>query len=675
MTESNKEANHLISEKSPYLLQHAYNPVNWYPWKEEAFKVAEEKDKPIFLSIGYSTCHWCHVMEHESFEDEEVAAYLNEHFISIKVDREERPDIDTVYMRVCQALTGQGGWPLTVFMTPSQHPFYAGTYFPKESRYGRPGMMELLKTINFNWNQHRDKITDITKQIQSHFKKIDERLPERGQLSFEMIRRAVSQLKEMYDPENGGFGDAPKFPTPHKLMFLLRYYDHSKESAILKMVTQTLDQMYKGGIFDHLGYGFSRYSTDEFWLVPHFEKMLYDNALLIISYTEAYQVTHESRYLMIATKTMEYVLNNLLSREGGFYCAEDADSEGDEGKYYVFTPEEIIQILGPEKGHWFNDYYNITENGNFEGKNILNRLHTDQIKLNEEKLQSCRQQLLDYRSHRTHLHKDDKVLTSWSGLMIAGLAKLYAQTHEESYLAAASNAVTFIQEHLMKEERLLARYREGESQYKAYLDDYTFLAYGLIELHQCTGDADYLEFAIQLTKQILILFKDEAGGFFLTGHDAENLMLRPKELYDGAMPSGNSMAAYNLIRLAKITGEDMFETEAAYQLEFMASQVLLSEMNHTFYLIAALFALKETKELMITLPQTHHPTDLLKMLHEEAHFNLTMMMKTQENEALLSKIAPFTANYPLADEVMYYICSNGTCQAPISSLATLKTLI
>ena len=675
MTESNKKANHLISEKSPYLLQHAYNPVNWYPWKEEAFKVAEAEDKPIFLSIGYSTCHWCHVMEHESFEDEEVAAYLNKHFISIKVDREERPDIDTVYMRVCQALTGQGGWPLTIFMTPSQHPFYAGTYFPKESRYGRPGMMELLKTINFNWKQHRAKVTDITKEIQSHFENIDERSPEREQLSLEMIHRAVSQLKEGFDPENGGFGDAPKFPTPHKLMFLLRYYEQSKNPTILEMVTQTLDQMYKGGIFDHLGYGFSRYSTDEFWLVPHFEKMLYDNALLIISYTEAYQVTHESRYLMIATKTMEYVLKNLLSPEGGFYCAEDADSEGEEGKYYVFTPEEIVQILGPEQGHWFNDYYGVTERGNFEGKNILNRLHTDEIDSDSSELQTCRKKLLDYRSQRTHLHKDDKILTSWNGLMIAALAKLYAQTNEDSYLEAALKTVSFIQEHLIEEERLLARYREGESQYKAYLDDYSFLAYGLIELHQSTGEAKHLAFAIQLTKQMLNLFKDEAGGFFLTGHDAESLMLRPKELYDGAMPSGNSMAAYNLIRLAKLTGEEIFESEAAHQLEFMASQVLHAEMNHTFYLIAALFALEETKELMITLPQTQPITDFIKSLHEEAHFNLTMLMKTQENEALLSKIAPFTANYPLANEVMYYICSNGSCQAPTSSLETLKALI
>ena len=670
-----KQANHLIHEKSPYLLQHAYNPVNWYPWNDEAFTKAKEEDKPIFLSIGYSTCHWCHVMEHESFEDEDVATYLNEHFISIKVDREERPDIDTVYMSICQALTGQGGWPLTIFMTPTQQAFYAGTYFPKTSRYGRPGFLDVLKTIDFNWNHHRAKVTDITKQIESHFKDLEGIETEGDSLSMAIIQNGVNQLKQSYDPRFGGFGTAPKFPTPHKLMFLLRYDEQTKDKSVQDMVTQTLDHMYKGGIFDHLGYGFSRYSTDEIWLVPHFEKMLYDNALLMISYTEAYQVTREPRYLSIAMQTAEYVLTQLTSPEGGFYCAEDADSEGEEGKFYVFTPAEIIQILGPEKGHWFNEFYNVTEEGNFEGKNILNRLHHKKLELDIKELEACRETLLTYRLERTPLQKDDKILTSWNGLMIAAFAKLYGQTQKMIYLDAASKAVTFIKQHLFDETRLLARYREGESHFKAYLDDYAFLSYGLIELHQSTAEVEYLELAIQLNKEMLDLFKDEAGGFYLTGHDAETLMLRPKELYDGAMPSGNSVAAYNLIRLAKLTGDTLFETEAEKQIQYLAKQVKHYEMNHTFYLIAALFALSDTKELMITVPKQEQIKEILKQLNETPHFNTTLLFKTPENQTQLSKLAPYTKDYPIVDQPTYYLCSNGTCQAPTSSLESLKNIL
>lgn len=670
-----KLANHLIHEKSPYLLQHAYNPVHWYAWKEETFKKAQQEDKPIFLSIGYSTCHWCHVMEHESFEDPDIAKYLNDHFISIKVDREERPDVDTVYMQVCQALTGQGGWPLTIFMTPHQKPFYAGTYFPKESRYGRPGFMEVLKTIQFNWHQHREKVDDITQQIQAHFDELSEENRDHEKLSFSLIDRAIAQLKNTYDEENGGFGEAPKFPTPHKLMFLLRYYQYSNDNTALEMVTKTLDQMYKGGIFDHLGYGFSRYSTDEYWLVPHFEKMLYDNALLILVYTEAYQVTQESRYLTIATQTMKYVLHSLKHKEGGFYCAEDADSEGEEGKFYVFTPEEIISILGQEAGSQFNDFYGVTAHGNFEGKTILNRLHANLLQEEPKQLKKWRQDLLEYRQKRTSLHKDDKILTSWNGLILAALSKLYAVTQDQTYLTAANQTVQFIKEHLFENNRLLARYREGESQFKGYLDDYANLSYGLIELYQATADAEVLDFATTLTKQMITLFKSESGGYFLTGHDAEELLMRPKELYDGAMPSGNSMAAYNLIRLAKLTADPQFETEATSQLEFMAGQIQPAEMNYTFYLIATLFALSNSKELMITLPNTKELSEILHVLHQGANFNLTIMVKTHENEKILAQIAPYTLEYPIQTSAQYYLCTNGACQAPISSLSTLISII
>lgn len=511
MTTTSKHPNHLIHELSPYLLQHAYNPVDWYPWNEEAFTKAKAEDKPIFLSIGYSTCHWCHVMEHESFEDEEVAAYLNEHFISIKVDREERPDIDSVYMTVCQSLTGQGGWPLTILMTPEAHPFYAGTYFPKNSRYGRPGLLDVLRAIVKTWSENREKIEQVTTGIQEHLEQMNEQRNSNQEVNSKLFAHAMQHFKASYDFENGGFGDAPKFPTSHRLMYLLRTGDQNA----IKMAKKTLDQMYKGGLFDHLGFGFSRYSTDDEWLVPHFEKMLYDNALLIITYLEAYEVTEEKRYLMIATKTLQYVLNNLHHPDGGFYCAEDADSEGEEGKYYLFTPEEIIEVLGETEGALFNTYYGVTSLGNFEGKNILNRLHAS-IDLDESHIEPLRQKLLTYRASRYHLHKDDKILTSWNGLMLVALAKAYHVTQDQQYETLIQETISFINQHLFEEKRLLARYREGKSHYLGYLDDYAFYVYGLIESYQSTFNPDYLKQAIELTQEMIRLFKDcEAGGYYL----------------------------------------------------------------------------------------------------------------------------------------------------------------
>ena len=671
MTTTSKHPNHLIHELSPYLLQHAYNPVDWYPWNEEAFTKAKAEDKPIFLSIGYSTCHWCHVMEHESFEDEEVAAYLNEHFISIKVDREERPDIDSVYMTVCQSLTGQGGWPLTILMTPEAHPFYAGTYFPKNSRYGRPGLLDVLRAIVKTWSENREKIEQVTTGIQEHLEQMNEQRNSNQEVNSKLFAHAMQHFKASYDFENGGFGDAPKFPTPHRLMYLLRTGDQNA----IKMAKKTLDQMYKGGLFDHLGFGFSRYSTDDEWLVPHFEKMLYDNALLIITYLEAYEVTEEKRYLMIATKTLQYVLNNLHHPDGGFYCAEDADSEGEEGKYYLFTPEEIIQVLGETEGALFNTYYGVTSLGNFEGKNILNRLHAS-IDLDESHIEPLRQKLLTYRASRYHLHKDDKILTSWNGLMLVALAKAYHVTQDQQYEPLIQETISFINQHLFEEKRLLARYREGKSHYLGYLDDYAFYVYGLIESYQSTFNPDYLKQAIGLTQEMIRLFKDgEAGGYYLYGSDAEHLMIRPKETYDGAMPSGNSVAAYNLIRLARLTGDATLEKEAMEQLNFMAAHATHYEISHAFYLIAAQFALESSKELIAILTNDNEIEDFKTFLSLSPLFNLTVILKTPENENKLSDLIPFLTDYPLSKDPSFYVCEGGSCHAPVHTLGDLKQFI
>lgn len=664
----NKKPNHLIHELSPYLLQHAYNPVNWYPWSEEAFAKAKTEDKPIFLSIGYSTCHWCHVMEDESFEDEEVATYLNEYFVSIKVDREERPDIDSVYMTVCQSLTGQGGWPLTILMTPEGHPFYAGTYFPKQSRYGRPGLMDILKSLIKTWQNHREKIEEVSSDIQAHLTDLSTHIPSQTELSPTLFKNALQHFKAIYDFEFGGFGEAPKFPTPHRLMYLLRTDD---EEAI-EMVKKTLDQMYKGGLFDHIGYGFSRYSTDEAWLVPHFEKMLYDNALLIMTYLEAYEVTKEKRYLMIATKTLDYVLRNLHHQEGGFYCAEDADSEGEEGKYYLFTDEEIIKLLGKEQGEFFNHYYNVTSEGNFEGKTILNRLHTS-IELDEEKIEPLREKVLAYRASRYHLHKDDKILTSWNGLMLVALAKAYRVTQEEKYESLIHETINFINENLLDQGRLLARFREGKSHFLGYLDDYAFYVYGLIESYQSTFNTDYLSLAIKLTRDMIELFKDvEAGGYYLYGKDAETLMIRPKETYDGAMPSGNSVAAYNLIRLARLTGDVDLEKEAMEQLQFMATHATHYEISHAFYLIAAKFAIESSQELIAVLPQAQMLNDFKSFLSTNPLFHLTVVVKTKENELELNQLIPYLSNYAYSSQPAFYVCEGGSCRQPIHDLNQLN---
>ena len=670
MQQENK-SNRLINEKSPYLIQHAYNPINWYPWGEEAFEDAKKEDKPIFLSIGYSTCHWCNVMAHESFEDENVAAILNKFFISIKLDREERPDVDSVYMTVCQALTGSGGWPLTIIMTPDQKPFFAGTYFPKTSRYGMPGLIEILESVAIQWKNSKEKLINSSDNILKELGKFFVSESNDTKLSEKNLKNGYNQLLKSFDIKYGGFSPAPKFPTPHKLMFLLRYYKMYDETNALEMVETTLGSMYRGGLFDHIGYGFSRYSTDDKYLVPHFEKMLYDNALLVISYLEAYEITKNPLYKDISIKSLEYVFRELTSNEGGFYCAQDADSEGEEGKYYVFTPDEIKIILGEEDGNYFNEYYDINDEGNFEGKSIPNLIKNSNYNKKDEKIDVLAQNILDYRNERYSLHKDDKILTSWNGLMIATLSKAYKVLEDEKYLEYAKKAIDFIYNNLVDSKgRLFARYREKEAKYKAILDDYAFLTYGLIELYESSYEILYLKKAIDLTEAMIDLFFDEKNaGFFLYGKDSEKLIARPKELFDGAIPSGNSVAAYNLIRLARITGKSLFEEISKDVLDYIAGSIISEEINHSFFLIASSFALNKTKELICVIKDESEKEKIKDTLSDMQAFNLTVIIKNEENSSELEELIPYTKDYTLKDnKATYYLCEGNSCFPPTNNL-------
>ncbi|MBA4603815.1 thioredoxin domain-containing protein [Thermoactinomyces mirandus] len=681
-----RKPNRLSHEKSPYLLQHAHNPVDWYPWGEEALEKAKQEDKPIFLSIGYSTCHWCHVMARESFEDEEVAKVLNEGFISIKVDREERPDVDQVYMTVCQAMTGQGGWPLTIIMTPEQKPFFAGTYLPKQAMYGRMGLMDLLGKISKLWKEERNRAYDVGDQIVEAVKDYLNSM-EAGEVQVEIADHAYEQFASQFDEVYGGFGSAPKFPRPHDLLFLLRYYRRTGEPEALQMVTTTLDAMRRGGIFDHLGYGFARYSVDREWLVPHFEKMLYDNALLAIAYLETFQVTKEKRYADVAREIFQYVLRDMKSPEGAFFSAEDADSEGVEGKFYVWTPREIANVLGENDGGIFCQAYGVTEEGNFEHQtSILNQIgvrldevaETYGLTLEElqQKLSGWRRQLFAAREKRVHPGKDDKILTSWNGLMIAALARGARVMGEMEYADAASRAARFISDKLVREDgRLLARYRDGEAAYPGYLDDYAFLAWGLMELYEATFQPDDLERAVSLTREMLDLFRDkDHGGLYFYGKDAESLFARPKEIYDGAMPSGNSVAALNLIRLARLTSDQTLIKEANRQIRAFARTVEASPISYSFYLMALLFAQGPGKEIVISGPLNDEKTKEMIRLVQTAYLpEAVIAFHNQEDAATVKFFVPQTEEKPgQSGEPRVYICENYACQAPISDVDILK---
>ena len=685
----NKNPHHLVKEKSPYLLQHAYNPVDWYPWGEEAFTEAQRRNLPIFLSIGYSTCHWCHVMERESFEDDEVAEVLNKHYISVKVDREERPDVDHIYMTVCQSLTGSGGWPLTVIMTPDKKPFFAGTYFPKQSMMGRPGLMDVLSQVSEVWENDRERLVGIGDQITEAIKPSFSAAPG-GQLSEDVLHKAYRQLGQRFDKAYGGFGQAPKFPTPHNLTFLLRHWKQHKDDLALEMVEKTLDSMHRGGIYDHVGFGFSRYSVDGKWLVPHFEKMLYDNALLANAYLETYQATGKEQYAHVARQIFTYVLRDMTSPDGGFYSAEDADSEGEEGKFYVWRPAEIISVLGRETGELFCSLFDITEEGNFEGHNIPNLIGSNKERLAREHnlavadlekiLEKAREKLFAHREQRVHPYKDDKILTAWNGLMIAALARGGRALEEPRYSEAAAKAINFIWDKLRREDgRLLARYRDGEAAYPAYLDDYTFLTWGLLELYQTTQEPDYLRKALTLTEDMVELFWDpEEHGFFFYGRDGEELLARPKEVYDGATPSGNSVAAANLLRLARLTGDPKLEQLSKQQLEAFSAYLEEHPSGHTHFLTALQFALYPGTEVVIAgNPGLDDTKDMLRAVQREfAPGTVLILSPGDETGREIETLIPYIKDHkPTNGKPTAYLCRNYACQAPITEIQDLTRAI
>ena len=662
--------NRLKQEKSPYLMQHGEYPVDWYPWCEEAFRKAAIEDKPIFLSIGYSTCHWCHVMAHESFEDREVADLLNREFVSIKVDREERPDIDAVYMSVCQAMTGSGGWPLTIFMTPEQKPFFAGTYFPKHGGYGRFGLMDLLDRVAYLWKNNREELLQAGNQITAA---VNQEQTGNGQKpDRQLIERAYTQLAQRFDHKWGGFGGAPKFPTPHNLLFLLRYADVAQEPNAMKMVEITLEDMARGGIFDHIGGGFSRYSTDKMWLVPHFEKMLYDNALLLIAYTKAYQHTKRECFADTAHRTARYILRELASEEGGCYCGQDADSDGIEGKYYVFTPEEVKVVLGEADGEEFCRLYDITDSGNFEGKSIPNRIHSSENgwDMNDPRLEK----LYDYRMNRTKLHKDDKILLSWNAWAMIALAKAGQALEEPSYQEAAIRIHDFIESKMVTEnDRLYLRYRDGEAAYVGQLEDYAVYALALLELYSTTFNVKYLQSAIHRAKQMVELFEDKKNsGYFMTAFDGEQLIARPKETYDGAMPSGNSVAAMVLQTLASLTGEQKWQAAADSQLSFLAGEIGEYPSASCFGVLAMMDALYPHREL-VCATSDGLPSEVKGYLKGHPSDDLHILLKNKDNAETLTECASFTKDYPIPKQgTMYYLCENGACKAPVSEFSKLK---
>lgn len=644
--------NHLGKETSPYLLQHATNPVDWYPWCEEAFEKAKREDKPIFLSIGYSTCHWCHVMAHESFEDEKIAEILNQSFISIKVDKEERPDIDSIYMSACQAMTGRGGWPTTLFLTPEQKPFFAGTYFPKYSVPGHMGLEQLLLAVSQKWKNDRNTLLKSAERVLSFLKDNNKREEKEETLAINLVELAISHYQDSFDAVCGGFGSAPKFPTPHNLLFLLRYYEKSKKEEVLHMVEKTLLQMYRGGMFDHIGGGFSRYSTDRFYLVPHFEKMLYDNALLILSYCKAYEVTNNPLYMDVAEKTASFVLREMKNEEGGFYSAQDADSEGVEGKYYVFEPNEILEILGPEEGKIFNQYFDITEKGNFEGKSIPNLLGSE---IDGSWCKESLSVLYEYRKKRYSLHLDDKVLTSWNALMIAGMCHLYRVTGKKEYLEAAKNSQSFIEKYLRDNHTLFVSYREGKCSGKGYLEDYANEIFALLMLYEASLDKKYLKRAEEFCERVIDDFYDTScGGFFLYGKDNEQLILRPKEIYDGALPSGNSVMTYNLVRLFLITGKKKYEALAKEQVKFIGKEAIKHPMAHAMFLYGFLDSGEMPDRITMVVKEQKDMEDL------SCRIPLSTVICMEEEES---------ADYPLLNQkTTFYVCKGKTCQPPSNEL-------
>ena len=671
-----KNLNRLANESSPYLLQHKNNPVDWYPWGEEAFNKALELDRPIFLSIGYSTCHWCHVMEEESFEDEEVAKLLNENFISIKVDREERPEIDHLYMTVCQAMTGRGGWPLTIIMTPNKDPFFAGTYFPKRGRRGRPGMMELLPSVSQAWEKERDDLVLSANQINKYL--IDSNKKELGdQLEESILVDTYSQFVNRYDDKYGGFGDKPKFPSPHNLIYLLRYHNMTGDKTSLLMAEKTLKNMRLGGIFDHIGFGFHRYSTDKEWILPHFEKMLYDQAMLALAYTEAFQITNDSFYQKVVEEILFYVQRDMTDKRGGFYSAEDADSEGEEGLFYLWTVEELKENLSSADAELLIETFNIELSGNYIDealgkKTLKNILYLNNPKSNN-KINQILNDLYTIRKERIHPLKDDKILTDWNGLMIAAFAKAGDAFNSDDYIKQAENSAQFILKNLTdKNGRLLKRYRNGKSGIDSHLDDYAFFIWGLLELYEATFNTIYLSEAIKLSEIMVSEFWDtENGAFFLGSNNSEKLIVRAKTGYDGAIPSGNSVAAMNFIKLNRITGETKWVEISDKIFMTFSKEINNTPTAFSYMLNGFLFESNEPKEIVVVGsgkdPETKLAIEKIKSIYIPS--KVIIFKDTDDKSNKLTPLAKWTMTQEsIDDKTTFYVCRDFACKIPTTDL-------
>lgn len=685
--------NKLATETSPYLLQHVNNPVDWWPWCDEAIQTARRHDRPIFLSIGYSACHWCHVMEHESFENPDIAALMNQWYVCIKVDREERPDLDQIYMSAVQAMTGSGGWPMSVFLTPELKPFYGGTYWPPAARWGRPGFREILAGVNDAWQNRRDAVLAQAEELTDHVVSIAASNIEPSPLSEDVLRNAMRSLIRSADRVHGGFGSAPKFPHPMGLRVALRCWKRFHHEEALDIVTLTLDKMAGGGIYDHLGGGFARYSTDERWLAPHFEKMLYDNALLVPAYLEAHQITGRSDFARVARETLDYVLREMTSPQGGFYSTQDADSEGEEGKFFVWSKGEIDSLLGLDDAPVFCAAYDVSERGNWEHKNILNcptphDVVARQFKLDPSDLDAilsrCREKLFATRSQRVWPGRDEKILTSWNGLMIAAMAMGANVLGEPKYAEAARVAAEFILQEMRAEDgRLLHSHKDGRARFNAYLDDHAALIDGLCELYQAVFDAKYLEAALGLADRMLSQFWDDAsGGFFYTSTDHETLIARNKETHDNATPSGNSLAATALLKLARLTGRTDLEEKAVATLEMMSGLMNRIPLAAGQSLIALDFLLGPTHEVVVVERSQEsrdrsqkEELDILRQLHRRFVPNKVVHWR---DASIADELLPPATRAMLSgkggsqDQAVVYLCQMGVCGVPLLGVEQIE---
>lgn len=677
--------NRLIHETSPYLLQHAHNPVDWYPWGEEALNRAKNEDKPILLSIGYSSCHWCHVMEKESFENEAIAQMMNERFVNIKVDREERPDLDEIYMNAVQVMTGSGGWPMTVFLTPDLIPFHAGTYFPPEDQRGIPGFRKILAVVSDYYKKNRGEVRKIEAQLKQALHQVADLVPSEEAQDEKVLSKAFDVFRSQFDSTQGGFGKAPKFPASMTLSFLLRYWKKTSSKEGLEMVELTLEKMANGGIYDHLGGGFHRYSVDDRWLVPHFEKMLYDNALLVRTYLEAYQATRKERYRQVAEETLDYVLREMKSPEGGFYSTQDADSEGEEGKFYVWTRDQIKQVLGKEKGTPFCAYYGVTPQGNFEGGtsvlNIVSPLEKvsegygmtvpDLVKL----LGEGRRRLFVERERRVRPRRDEKILTSWNGLMISSFADGFRVSGHEPYIHAAKESAHFILQKSRKNGHLMRTFHQGKCQLKAYSEDYAFFIGALIDLYEATFEIEWLMEADDLNRKMIDQFWDgDKGGFFFTGRENEALIARSKSPYDTAIPSSNSVAVFNLVRLGYLTGEESFKKKAEQILQLFYNFLAQHPAGFAHMLSGLSFYFSPEEIGIIGSKKDPRTKSMLKEIFLSYLPNKILCLRDPQ-EPIEGNWAPFLLGREVSEIPTAFVCRGVTCLPPVRDEKELSKIL